>query len=197
MRTRIFLFLMLIIVTVACRDKVVVAPEEPAEVDPREIGFASGDVAPSFTLSNINDRSYALETYKGSLVILTFWNNNCATCLTGLDELGKVYAKYKVRGLMVLAINTDTKANYSEVYNFAKNHKIRFPVLLDQELVVHNLYNVRDVPETFIIDPEGKFISIVDPVWADDSTRITSDYPWNSKMYSKVVEDLLDKYFGK
>ena len=186
------------ILIVSCKGGSTSTPEPAAEVETKtqELGFAPGDIAPAFTLNNINNRSYSLGNFKGSLVILTFWNNSCATCLTGLDDLSKVYAKYKPRGLVVIAINTDTKANYSEVYNFVKNHKLYFPVLLDQELEVYNLYKVQNLPETFIIDPEGKFISIVDPVWAEDSIRITTNYPWNSKMYSQIIEDLLNKYFG-
>ena len=163
----------------------------------RELGFAAGDTAPTFALSNINNRVYNLENYKGLLVILTFWSNNCATCLTGLNELNKLYAKYRIRKLAVISVNIDTKANHDEVFNFTKNNKLSFPVLLDDEREVSNLYKVKDLPEAFVIDPEGKFISIVDPVWADDSIRITSDYPWNSQMYSQIIEDLLNKYFGE
>jgi len=172
-------------------------PVETADEVARKVGFAEGDAAPTFALNNINNRMYNLENFKGLLVILTFWNNSCATCLTSLSELNKLYTKYKARKLAVIAVNIDTKANHNEVYNFTKNHKLAFPVLLDDERQVHDLYKVKDLPETFVIDPDGKFVSIVDPVWADDSIRITSDYPWNSKMYSQIIEDLLGKYFGE
>jgi len=172
-------------------------PIESADDAARKVGFAEGDVAPTFILNNINNRTYNLENYKGLLVILTFWSNNCATCLTGLSEFNKLYTKYRARKLAVIAVNVDTKTNHNEVYNFAKNNKLAFPVLLDDEREVSNLYKVKDLPETFVIDPDGKFVSIVDPIWADDSIRITSDYPWNSKMYSQIIEDLLGKYFGE
>ena len=176
--------------------KVSIPAGKPDETS-RELGFSVGDAAPTFVLSNVNNRIYNLENYKGLLVILTFWSNNCATCLTGLSEFNKLYAKYKARKLAILAVNLDTKANRDEVLNFVRNNKLKFPILLDDEREVSSLYKVKDLPETFVIDPEGKFISIVDPVWADDSIRITSDYPWNSKMYSQIIEDLLNKYFGE
>jgi peroxiredoxin len=117
--------------------------------------------------------------------------------MIGLERLNKLYSKYKARGLVVLAVNVDTKNNFDFVYDFIKNHKIRFPVALDQNMLATNLYKVKEIPETFIIDPEGKFISIVDPVWAEDSTRIDSNYPWDSEMYSNIIKELLNKYFGE
>ncbi|MDR2338022.1 MAG: TlpA family protein disulfide reductase [Deltaproteobacteria bacterium] len=167
---------------------------EVAELD---TGFLTGDAAPVFELPNVNNRVFNLANYKGRLVILTFWGSFCTPCMTGLDLLNNLYNKYKNHGLVVLAVNIDSKSNFSFVYDFVKDHKIRFPLLLDQEEQVTKLYKVAELPETFIIDPEGKFISIIDPVWAEKNTRINGDYPWDSEMYSNIIKELLEKYFGK
>ncbi len=156
--------------------------------------FVAGQLAPFFTLPTLNARNKSLASYRGKLVILMFWDNSCVTCSVTLDALNKLYAEFKDRGLVVVAVNNDPEANYQLVYEFTRNHKIRYVMLLDQFQRVSKLYKVKGSPETFVIAPDGKFIQITDPVWADDNIRITADYPWDSKMYKELIKNWLKHY---
>ena len=159
--------------------------------------FKNGEVAPLINLNNLDGKPVSLEKLKGKLVLVNFWGTFCASCLTEMPALQRLYQKYQRDGFEILAINLDPKDNQIVVFDFVKNNKINFVVAADPTLVAATAYGVEGLPETFFIDPDGKFISIVDPVWAEDSVRMNGDYPWDAPVYMDLVNSLLDKFIRK
>ena len=176
--------------------------EKPKRVIPRETStfvekFKEGDIAPNFSLQNINVATVDLEYFRGKLVILNFWATFSPGCIAELPGMEQVYRQFRERGLAIVAVNLDPKENRNEVIDYVKNNRLSFPILVDSELKVKELYGVRGLPETFFIDPDGKFVTVVDPVWANNNIRLTSDFPWNSRLYSELIDGLLKKYEGR
>ena len=130
----------------------------------------------NFTLPNINGAEVNFDYYRGRLVILNFWAMFSPACIAELPGMDELFRKFRDRGLMIVSVNLDAKEGRAEVIDFAKNNRLMFPILLDSALQVKELYGVNGLPETFFIDPDGKFISVVDPVWANNNIRLTSDF---------------------
>jgi peroxiredoxin len=55
---------------------------------------------------------------------------------------------------------------------FVKAAKISFPILLDQRLTVSHQYGVVSLPTSFLIDPHGKIIGVLQGAedWSDPET---------------------------
>jgi peroxiredoxin len=122
-----------------------------------------------FELSAIDGRKVKLSDLKGKVVLIDFWATWCGPCVKSTPTLNKLYAKYKERGFEILYISVDEQSDLYKIAPFAKEHKLGFPVLLDQETKA--LYNVKVFPTTIFIDREGN-IRHRDTGFGEESPRM-------------------------
>ncbi|MFS0577290.1 thiol-disulfide oxidoreductase ResA [Sporosarcina sp. 179-K 3D1 HS] len=118
-----------------------------------------GDEAPDFMLVDLNGENHQLSNYKGQGVFLNFWGTWCAPCKKEMPAMGRQYEVYKNQGVQVLAVNiaeSDLK-----VQTFADQYGMVFPTLIDKTKSVMQAYNVKPLPTTFLIDPNGEIIKII------------------------------------
>ncbi len=123
--------------------------------DPRALPEElTGEMAPDFTLESLDGYPVALADLKGSVVVLNFWATWCRPCLQEHPGLLATAEKFKPQGVAFMGIlYGDTKAK-AEVY--LKKHGSAYPTLLDEAQRTNIDYGVAGVPETFIIDREGR-----------------------------------------
>ncbi len=73
-----------------------------------------------------------------------------------MPSLVKLYAEFKDRGFVVVAI--DIKEQKGLVKRYVEKEKLFLPVLLDKDGKVAYTYGVRSHPDHFLINREGEFI---------------------------------------
>ena len=88
--------------------------------------------------------------------MLYFWADWCPTCKQEFPETQSYYEKLNKEGLQVLAINVKQPKEASE--KFKKQFGATFPMLIDEEGKISDLYQVKELPTNFFIDSEGKII---------------------------------------
>ncbi|MDS9470871.1 thiol-disulfide oxidoreductase ResA [Sporosarcina pasteurii] len=118
-----------------------------------------GDNAPDFALVDLDGESHRLSDYRGQGVFLNFWGTWCAPCKREMPAMGRQYTVYKDKGVQILAVNiaeSDLK-----VRRFAEQYGMNFPTLIDKNKGVMQAYNIKPLPTTLLIDPEGKIIKII------------------------------------
>ncbi len=107
-----------------------------------------------FTAADGTPRSLA--DYAGKAVVLNLWATWCVPCvreMPALDDLAKLVAG---DGVVVLPVSSD-HGGASVVQNFYTQHGIRnLPVLLDPRDMIGHSLNVRGIPTTLLIDPQGQ-----------------------------------------
>ncbi|MCP3740954.1 TlpA family protein disulfide reductase [Rossellomorea sp. BNER] len=123
-----------------------------SEVMDRLPGPEIGSVAPAFSLESVEGEEVKLTDLVGKKVILNFWATWCPPCKEEMPELQSFYEKNKDE-VEVLAINMDPDA---EIKSFLKDYGVTFPVLLDDNDIVNQLYEVMSMPTTIVIDKNGK-----------------------------------------
>jgi cytochrome c biogenesis protein CcmG, thiol:disulfide interchange protein DsbE len=142
------LFLFLICIVTAGQD---VAAENPS---PYAIENLSGQKAPDFTLEDLDGKPVTLSSYKGKVVILSFWAVWCPPCKEELQSFNKLYNMYKNRGLVILAVSSDR--SLTTVKEFIAGNHVSYTVLFDEKLAVsRDTYKAFMVPTTFVIDRRG------------------------------------------
>jgi peroxiredoxin len=118
-----------------------------------------GDKAPDFVLVDMTGNEHRLSDYKGKGVFLNFWGTWCKPCATEMPAMDNQYNIYKDQGVQTLAINigeSDLKVN-----SFAKRFGLTFPIAIDRNKSVMELYNIDPLPTTFLINPDGRIVKII------------------------------------
>lgn len=108
-----------------------------------------------------DDKPYAIEALRGKPLIVNFWARWCAPCRVEIPELAKTQEKYARRGLTVVGIGLEDKAE--SVRDFMKAYDMNYTVLLAKlggiELM-QALGNSRaGLPFTVAIGPKGNIVA--------------------------------------
>jgi peroxiredoxin len=113
----------------------------------------AGDEAPDFKLTTLDGKEMKLSQLRGKAVMLNFWGSWCEPCRTEMPAMQQVYEKYKDEGFVIVAVNiaeTDVAAS-----QFAKQNGLTFPIWMDRDREAVKLYNIKPIPTSFFIDPDG------------------------------------------
>ena len=128
------------------------------------------NLAPDFTLNDINGKPLALSSLRGKWVILDFWGSWCSWCIKGMPKMKEYYAKYQDK-LEILGVDcNDTVEKWKAAV--AKHEIPWLHVYWDKEKGDNPLemYAVRGFPTKVVIDPEGKVAKVIvgeDPAFYD------------------------------
>jgi len=122
------------------------------------IGNKIGFTAPDFTLPTVDGREISLSDYRGRPVILNFWASWCGPCRYEVPAFKAFYERYPEEQVVIIAVSTQDDPDSARGYAIADGLKFVIPV--DPRGVVANLYNVRGLPTTFIINENGVIKSI-------------------------------------
>lgn len=112
-----------------------------------------GSRAPDFTLKDLQGRTVRLSDYRGHPVLVNFWATWCVPCRLEMPALEQRYARWKSSGLVILAVDFAEPA--SDVQAFKDELGLSFPLLLDPNGDVQQMYRVRGYPSSFFVDPDG------------------------------------------
>lgn len=137
-----------------------------------------GKKAPDFILTDIHGKNLSLSSLKGRTVIINFWATWCPPCRAEMPSLNRLYKEYRTRGLVVLAISTDTSANV--VKGYLNKNPFDFTILLDTDNKVSRQFRVFSIPTSFLIDKNSVIIQ-----------RYIGEEDWEApEIKSKVKEAL-------
>ena len=112
-----------------------------------------GSAAPDFTLTSSAGKEMSLGAFRGRPVVLNFFTTWCEPCRDEMPGMQAMFESYVTRGLVLLAVDLGDAPD--EVKTYAQQMGLSFPLLLDQESNVGDLYGVNSFPRTFFIDSEG------------------------------------------
>ncbi|ARU56373.1 thiol-disulfide isomerase-like protein [Oleiphilus messinensis] len=109
--------------------------------------------APDFTLKSTTGQNLRLNDYRGQVVLLNFWASWCGPCRQEMPELEKIQQKWSKYGFTVLAVNVDAQQALAD--KFLQSQSVSFPVLYDHQNRVTQLFEVKAMPSTVLIDRNG------------------------------------------
>ncbi len=132
-----------------------------------------------FTLPDLTGKQLRVSDLEGEVVLLNFFATWCPPCRDEMPSLEDVYQTYRDRDFTVLGISRDEDGKKA-LDPFMKKFGLTFPVVLDPELQAFNLYFVRGIPVTYLLDRQGRIAGMhIGP--AD----------WNSPEAQGLIEELL------
>jgi cytochrome c biogenesis protein CcmG, thiol:disulfide interchange protein DsbE len=120
----------------------------------QEVTPWTGGPTPSLTLTDHQGTSHTLAAYQGRVVLVNFWATWCEPCreeMPALQQLQNILGKER---LVVLAVNYGESSG--KVQEFAGHMPVDFPLLLDSNTEVAKAWQVRVLPTSFVLSPDGK-----------------------------------------
>ncbi|MBK7409626.1 MAG: TlpA family protein disulfide reductase [Saprospirales bacterium] len=122
--------------------------------------FVEGGTAPDFRQTTPEGNEFGLSDLRGKVVLVDFWASWCGPCRRENPNVVKLYNKYKEQGFTVLSVSLDTDKtrwiNAIESDGLTWNH---ISDLKGWQNSVAQMYGVRSIPHTVLVDKEGKIIA--------------------------------------
>ena len=118
-------------------------------------GIVVGDAVPDFEMTTFDGQTLHSSDYAGKVLVINFWASWCKPCEQEAHELEEAYQKYKVDDEVVFVglAYVDTEPNSLA---YLQKFGITYPNGPDLGTKVSQMFRVGGVPETFIIDRQGK-----------------------------------------
>jgi peroxiredoxin len=113
--------------------------------------------APDFSLKDLNGRKVEIRQYKGKIIFLNFWATWCGPCKEEMPSLEVLHRQFTGENFVLLTISVDYEG-LKPVQGFVDKSHYTFPVLLDPNGETLDLFEVKGIPTTFIIDRNGMMI---------------------------------------
>ena len=120
-------------------------------------GLSEGTLAPEFVGSDLKSQSVRLSDYRGKTVVLKFWSPDCEPCRDDVATMKQAYQK--LGGPTVAFITVSAHTSKTRTESFSTEQNIEYPVVIDEQGTIANLYNVTGIPFTYVIDANGKITS--------------------------------------
>lgn len=152
----------------------------------------SGNIAdmnqpmPHAVLPTVDEGWVDMESYKGKVVLITFWTTWCPGCRDEMPELIQLQEKFGPKGFTVVAVSVDDKGEES-VETFVQTEHfpvdgssatINFPVLLGNEEIAQKLGFEGGLPACVLVTRDAKEVKIIRG-------------PFNAQAVSKAIKHLL------
>jgi peroxiredoxin len=125
------------------------------------VGPYVGYFPPDFSLVDAGTvQKISFSQFKGQPVMLIFMVTRCPACEGEMAALETLYQTYHKDGLVMLGISYAEYGQY--VKTVMAQYGLTFPVLLDRDGAVNNLFQIGRWPTHFFIRQDGKIDSIMD-----------------------------------
>ncbi len=140
-----------------------------------------GDLAPAFTATNQNGETVSLSDYKGKNVILYFYpKDDTPGCTAEACSFRDNYQAMLGKGFEVIGVSTDDEKSHKK---FVNKYNLPFALIADTDKSIVEAYGVwveksmygkkymGTARTTFIINPEGVIVKVIDKVDTKNSSQ--------------------------
>lgn len=153
--------------------------------------------APDFELPDLDGRVHALSEYRGKKVLILSWASWCG-CRYDLPVWQATYDELKDEEFVLISVATDS-GGAEAAGEWLQAAGATNPALIDERLVVTELYGLVNVPNAVWVDEEGHIVRPAESagaidVWMDRVTVARSDEgaaAWDASLaaYTTAVRD--------
>jgi thiol-disulfide isomerase/thioredoxin len=140
-------------------------------------------------IEKLDGSTFKLADYRGKLLVVDFWQTNCAPCVRLIPKLAKLSKQYRDKGVEVVGLTSDERSDQRYVVDFLKKAGADYIVGYDNRwLSSAFLKGTEDetgappIPQIFVLSREGRVIE-----------HLIGDSPQRGAEYlERVIIDNLD-----
>jgi len=127
------------------------------EIFPVEVGSS----APPFAATDLKTgQPVALADFKGQVVLLNIWATWCEPCKIEMPSLEQLEKEIGPQGLRIVSVSVDEGGN-DVVRQFVHDYGLTFQILHDPSARIERIYQTTGIPESFVINREGRIVKKV------------------------------------
>lgn len=121
---------------------------------------AVGVMAPDFTMNDPEGKPIQLSSLRGKVVMIDFWAAWCGPCRRENPNVVKLYQQYHDKGFEILGVSLDNKKeDWVEAIRQDQLSWLHVSDLQHWQSNAARLYAVNSIPQTFLLDKDGKIIA--------------------------------------
>jgi|ERR1700683_4769977 thiol-disulfide isomerase/thioredoxin len=125
---------------------------------PKEAVIAAGEIGsrlPDFTVKDLQGHEISSGDLRGKVVLIDFWATWCQPCKKEMPGYQKLLDRYGSRGFAVVGFKFDTMTDTEDPLLFAKEIKVRYPLVVAANDLKRKFGGVEGLPTTMIYDRQG------------------------------------------
>jgi peroxiredoxin len=122
-----------------------------------------GEMAPNFTASTPDGKSFTLSDTRGKYILLDFWASWCGPCRAENPNVIKAYNRFKSEKFDIIGFSLDGPgAHNAWVKAITDDHLpwLQVSELKGWESNLVKKFLISSVPQNYLIDPTGKIIAL-------------------------------------
>jgi alkyl hydroperoxide reductase subunit AhpC len=112
---------------------------------------------------------------KGKWIYLDFWASWCVTCRQSFPFMNDMQTKLQGKNIQIIAVNVDVKKTDAE--RFLLQNPSKFPVAFDPKGELPRKMNLKSMPTSYLINPQGKVVFMHAGFRAEDK-KLLEDKLW-------------------
>ena len=129
-----------------------------------EATTAVGALAPPFDLPSLEDPAtrFTPATFRGSYVLIDFWASWCPDCVREMAGLHQAWARYKDKGLDILSLSLDRKAEHINRYRAQPATPMPWKHAFLEgawKNPVCEAWGVMSIPKPVLVGPDGSIVA--------------------------------------
>lgn len=118
-----------------------------------------GEKVPPFSLTTFEGSVIHTADLTGKVILVNFWASWCNPCEEEAAELEQAWRFYRDSGEVVF-LGVDYVDTEAEAKAYLEKFDITYPNGPDLRTQISQLFRIRGVPETYIINREGKLVFV-------------------------------------
>jgi peroxiredoxin len=128
------------------------------QIDNGKVG-AVGTEAMDFVQTDTSGIPVSLSSFKGKYVLVDFWASWCKPCRMENPNLVSAYERFKAKNFTVLGVSLDRSRD--AWVKAIQDDKLAWSQVSDLKFwnnAVAMQYRIQQIPQNFLIDPNGKIV---------------------------------------
>ena len=135
----------------------------------------TGDMVPDFKVKMFEGKEINIKDLRGKVVLINFWAVWCPYCVQELAVVQKeIIDRFKGKDFVFLPISREDTYEKIDAFRKEKGHK--FPMGMDSDRSIYNMFAKSSIPRNYVIDRSGKIVYM--------------DKGYNVEMFKELVKNI-------
>jgi peroxiredoxin len=126
-------------------------------------------LVPDFTLSIVDGGRLSLSDLRGFVVVLHFWSAECAWSRRADVLLVYRQLTWEGKGVRIVGLAPNATETENEIRYEVQNRHVKYPVVIDFDHRMADLYKAETTPHFFVLDRQGmaRYVGALDDATAE------------------------------